>query len=42
VLVGGEDRTLEEFRKLAGRAGLEVAATGTYGKAHSVVECRPV
>ncbi|MGP3965943.1 methyltransferase [Nonomuraea sp. 3N208] len=40
VLVGGVERTLEEFGELAARAGLEVVATGTQPSGRSVVECR--
>jgi 2,7-dihydroxy-5-methyl-1-naphthoate 7-O-methyltransferase len=42
VLVGGKQRTIEEFRELAGDSGLEVVATGQQGSGHTVVECRPL
>jgi hypothetical protein len=42
VLVGGKDRTLEEFRKLAAAAGLRVTAAGKLGSWRFVVECRPL
>src|SRR5205823_298665 len=41
VLLGGKSRTVTQFRELAGRAGLEVAATGRQPSGYSVVECRP-
>ena len=41
VLLGGKHRSLEEFRSLAGEAGLEVTAAGQQ-KTYFVVECRPV
>ncbi len=41
VLVGGKDRTLPEFRALAGTAGLEVRASGRLPNGRFVVECRP-
>lgn len=43
VLVGGKDRSLEEFRSLAARAGLAITAAGRQpsGRYH-LVECRPV
>jgi SAM-dependent methyltransferase len=41
VLLGGTTSTLPEFRELAGRAGLEVAAA-TPHTGRLVVECRPV
>src|ERR1035441_7113699 len=40
VLVGGKERTLSEFRKLAGQAGLEVRAAGRQASGRFVVECR--
>jgi len=40
VLVGGKQRTLDEFRELARRSGLEVVAAGRQASGHSVVECR--
>ncbi|MEV1177513.1 methyltransferase [Nonomuraea sp. NPDC049784] len=41
VLVGGTERTLEDFRELAGQAGLVVSATGEQRSGRTVVECRP-
>jgi SAM-dependent methyltransferase len=41
VLVGGRDRTLEEFRDLAREAGLEVSAVGRQPSGRFIVECRP-
>ncbi len=41
VLVGGKDRTLDEFREMAREAGLEVAATGRQPSGRPLVECRP-
>ena len=41
VLVGGRNRTLEEFRGLAGEAGLEVRASGRQPSGRFVVECIP-
>jgi SAM-dependent methyltransferase len=41
VLVGGKNRTLAEFRELAGAAGFEVHATGRQPSGRFVVECRP-
>lgn len=40
VLVGGKDRTLDEFRALALSAGLNVAATGRQQSGKSLVVCR--
>ncbi|MFG1707743.1 methyltransferase [Nonomuraea sp. M3C6] len=40
VLLGGMERTLEEFRALAGQAGLAVSATSRESSGRSVVECR--
>jgi SAM-dependent methyltransferase len=40
VLVGGKERSLSEFRELAGAAGLEVRATGWQPSGRFVVECR--
>jgi len=40
VLVGGKSRTLEEFRGLAGEAGLEVVASGRVQSGRFIVECR--
>jgi SAM-dependent methyltransferase len=42
VLVGGKDRTLDEFQPLAREAGLEVRASGSVASGRFVVECRPV
>jgi len=41
VLVGGRDRTLEEFRAMAREAGLEVVAIGRQPSGRVIVECRP-
>lgn len=41
VLVGGRDRSLEEFRELARAAGLEVNAAGRQPSGRFVIECRP-
>jgi|ERR1035437_6950050 SAM-dependent methyltransferase len=41
VLVGGRGRTLEEFRAMAGEAGLEVTAVGRQASGRVIVECRP-
>jgi hypothetical protein len=41
VLVGGKSRTLDEFRALAGEAGLEVRASGRQPSGRFMVECRP-
>ncbi len=42
VLVGGRDRTLDEFRDIARKAGLEVRAVGHQPSGRGLVECRPV
>jgi hypothetical protein len=42
VLVGGTQRTLSEFRALAGEAGLEVTAAERHAAGYFVVECRPL
>jgi SAM-dependent methyltransferase len=42
VLVGGKNRTLEEFRALAGAAGLEVRRAGRSASGRFVVECGPI
>ena len=42
VLVGGKDRTLEEFRDLAREAGLEVHAAARQSSGRFIVECRPI
>jgi hypothetical protein len=39
VLVGGKDRTVDEFRALAASAGLEVRATGRNPAGRFIVEC---
>jgi hypothetical protein len=41
VLVGGKDRSLEEFRAIARDAGLEVSAVGRQSSGRHLVECRP-
>jgi SAM-dependent methyltransferase len=41
VLVGGRGRTLEEFRAMAGEAGLEVTAVGRQASGRAIAECRP-
>jgi hypothetical protein len=41
VLVGGKQRTLSQFRALAGEAGLEVCAAGQRASWRYLVECRP-
>ena len=40
VLVGGRRRTVDQFRELAGEAGLEVVAAGQQPGGYFVVECR--
>lgn len=42
VLVGGKDRTVDEFRTLARDAGLEVTNAGRTASKRAVVELRPV
>ncbi|HEY3082210.1 MAG TPA: methyltransferase [Chloroflexota bacterium] len=42
VLLGGKDRTLAEFRELAGGAGLGVQAAGRLRSGRFAVECRPI
>lgn len=42
VLLGSEDRTLTEFRKLATEAGLKVQAAGRLTSGRFAVECRPL
>ena len=42
VLVGGKDRSLAEFRALAGAAGLEVQSAASNSAGRFMVECRPV
>ncbi len=41
VLVGGKNRSLTEFRELAGTAGLDVQAAGRQQSGRFIVECRP-
>jgi hypothetical protein len=41
LLLGGKDRTLAQFRELAGGAGLEVRAAGRQPSGRFAVECRP-
>jgi SAM-dependent methyltransferase len=41
VLVGGRDRTLDEFRELTREAGLKVTAVGRQLSGRVIVECRP-
>jgi hypothetical protein len=41
VLLGGKQRTVTEFRKLAGAVGLEVLTAGRQPSGRFVVECRP-
>jgi hypothetical protein len=41
VLVGGKNRSLSEFRKLAAAAGLQVSAAGRQTSGRFLVECRP-
>jgi len=41
VLVGGRERTLDEFREMAREAGLEVSAVGRQPSRRVIVECRP-
>jgi len=41
VLVGGKQRSMTDFRKLAGNAGLEVSAAARLTSGRYVVECRP-
>lgn len=41
VLVGGRERTLDEFREMAREAGLEVRAFGRQPSGRFIVECRP-
>ena len=40
LLVGGKERSLSEFRSLAGRSGLEVSATERQQSGWFIVECR--
>jgi SAM-dependent methyltransferase len=42
VLVGGRGRTLDEFREMAGQAGLEQSAVGRQPSGRVIVEYRPV
>ena len=41
VLVGGRERTFDEFRAMASEAGLEVCAAGRQPSGRFLVECRP-
>jgi 2,7-dihydroxy-5-methyl-1-naphthoate 7-O-methyltransferase len=41
ILVGGRERTLDEFREMAREAGLELRAVGRQPSGRTVVECRP-
>jgi hypothetical protein len=41
VLVGGKNRSLADFRKLAEEAGLTITATGHQPTGRFIVECRP-
>ena len=41
ILVGGKDRTLDQFRDLAHRAGLIVRASGRTNSGRFIVECVP-
>jgi 2,7-dihydroxy-5-methyl-1-naphthoate 7-O-methyltransferase len=41
ILVGGRERTLDEFREMAREAGLEVGVVGRQPSGRTVVECRP-
>lgn len=41
VLVGGRDRTVEEFREMARQAGLQVSAFGRQPSGRGIMECRP-
>lgn len=42
VLVGGKARTVEEFRKMAREAGLEIQKVGRQKSGRVLIECRPV
>jgi len=42
VLVGGRDRTLDEFREMARQAGLELWAVGRQPSGRVIVECLPL
>jgi len=42
LVAGGKTSTLTQFKELAQRAGLEVAAAGSQSSGRFVVECRPV
>jgi 2,7-dihydroxy-5-methyl-1-naphthoate 7-O-methyltransferase len=42
VLVGGRDRSFEEFRAMARGADLEISAAGRQPSGRGIVECRPV
>lgn len=41
VLLGGKQRTVAEFRKLAQKSGLEIVAAGKQPSGYFVVECTP-
>jgi threonine dehydrogenase-like Zn-dependent dehydrogenase len=41
VLVGGRGRNLDEFREMAGEAGLDVTAVGRQPSGRHIAECRP-
>jgi hypothetical protein len=41
VLLGGRQRTFEEFREMARQSGLEVRTTGRQPSGRSIVECFP-
>ena len=41
VLVGGRERTLDEFREMAHEAGLQVKALGRQASGRRFIECRP-
>jgi 2,7-dihydroxy-5-methyl-1-naphthoate 7-O-methyltransferase len=41
ILVGGRQRTVDEFRRLAAAAGLDVVAAGERPSGYFVTECRP-
>jgi len=42
VLVGGRSRTVDEFREMAGKAGMRVTAAGRAPSGRVLIECRPV
>ncbi len=41
MLVGGKERTLDEFRELARESGLEIRAAGRQLSGRFIVECQP-